>query len=245
MRTVPKRHALIWTVAVAAALVLHGVVLWVLQLRLAADEMRVVVAPTIEMVVRQVHSAPQTPVAPSPPPAAKSVAWPAKKQAEPKFKAASKFAAVLPHRSLPPSHQPVQPVPTASDSIAPIASASTAHTDSTPLQPGSAADTSMPPAQKQEEVVPPSANAAYLHNPPPDYPPMSRLRHESGTVVVRVLIGADGRAQAARIEKTSGYVRLDDSALTTARDRWRYRPGTRGGMPEAMWYDVPIQFILE
>jgi protein TonB len=73
---------------------------------------------------------------------------------------------------------------------------------------------------------------------------MSLLQHESGTVVVRVLIGTDGRAQKARIEKSSGYTRLDDTALTTARDRWRYRPGTRGGVPEAMWFDVPIRFTL-
>jgi len=91
----------------------------------------------------------------------------------------------------------------------------------------------------------PSANAAYLRNSPPEYPPMSRLRQESGTVVVRVLIGVEGRAQAARIEQSSGYIRLDDAALTTARDRWRYRPGTRAGVPEAMWFDVPIRFVLE
>jgi protein TonB len=136
-------------------------------------------------------------------------------------------------------------MPTASASIAPIALASAAQTGDVPLQSGSAADGAVPPAQEPGKVVSPSSSAAYLHNPPPDYPPMSRLRHETGTVVVRVLIGVDGRAQAAQIEKTSGYVRLDDAALTTARDRWRYRPGTRGGVPEAMWYDVPIQFVLE
>jgi protein TonB len=94
-------------------------------------------------------------------------------------------------------------------------------------------------------VVLPSADAAYLSNPPPDYPPVSRLRRETGTVVVRVLIGVDGRAQEGHIEKSSGYTRLDDAALTTARDRWRYRPGTRAGTPEAMWFNVPIRFVLE
>jgi protein TonB len=84
-----------------------------------------------------------------------------------------------------------------------------------------------------------------LRNPPPDYPPLSRLRQETGTVVVRVLIGVDGRAQRARVAQSSGYARLDDTALLTARDRWRYRPGTRAGVPEAMWFDVPIRFMLD
>jgi protein TonB len=31
----------------------------------------------------------------------------------------------------------------------------------------------------------------------------------------------------------------------TAAMRWRYVPGKRGGVPEAMWSDVPINFVLE
>ena len=94
-------------------------------------------------------------------------------------------------------------------------------------------------------MVQPSSSAAYLNNPKPAYPPMSRRLGESGRVVVRVLIGPDGRAQEARIQRSSGYERLDQVALETARDRWRYVPGTRGGTPEAMWFNVPINFVLE
>ena len=64
-------------------------------------------------------------------------------------------------------------------------------------------------------------------------------------MVVRVLIGTDGRAREAHVQKSSGYDRLDRVALETARDRWRYVPGTRGGVPEAMWFNVPINFVLE
>jgi protein TonB len=27
--------------------------------------------------------------------------------------------------------------------------------------------------------------------------------------------------------------------------QWRYAPGKRGGVPEAMWFVVPINFVLE
>ncbi len=74
---------------------------------------------------------------------------------------------------------------------------------------------------------------------------MSRRLGESGRVIVRVLIGTDGRAQEAHVHKSSGYDRLDRVALETARDRWRYRPGTRNGVPEAMWFNVPLNFVLE
>jgi protein TonB len=66
---------------------------------------------------------------------------------------------------------------------------------------------------------------------------------EQGKVIVRVLIGADGVAQRAEIRQSSGHARLDESALATAL-QWRYVPGKRGGVPEAMWFSVPIDFVL-
>ena len=73
---------------------------------------------------------------------------------------------------------------------------------------------------------------------------MSRHLHEEGKVVVRVLIGADGTAHQAELRRSSGYDRLDRAALDTVR-KWRYVPGKRGGVAEAMWFDVPINFVLE
>ena len=94
-------------------------------------------------------------------------------------------------------------------------------------------------------VVQPSTNAAYLNTSNIGYPPMSKRLGETGRVVVRVLIGPDGRAQDARLQRSSGFDRLDDWALQAARDRIRFVPGTRNGVPEAMWFNVPLNFVLE
>ena len=99
-----------------------------------------------------------------------------------------------------------------------------------------------PPAPAKIEL--PSTSAEYLQNPPPTYPATSRRLGEQGTVIVRVLIGADGLAQEAELRKSSGFDRLDRAALETVR-KWRYVPGKRGGVPEAMWFNVPINFVLE
>ena len=93
-------------------------------------------------------------------------------------------------------------------------------------------------------LVLPSSDADYLNNPPPAYPRMSRRMGEQGTVIVRVFISVDGRAEQAEIRIASGYPRLDEAALETVK-RWRYVPGKRAGQPEAMWFNVPIRFVLD
>ncbi|AYQ29186.1 MULTISPECIES: energy transducer TonB [unclassified Polaromonas] len=90
----------------------------------------------------------------------------------------------------------------------------------------------------------PSSDADYLQNPKPPYPPISKRLGEQGKVIVRVLIGADGLPQKSEIRQSSGFDRLDQAAVTTVM-RWRYVPGKRGGVPEAMWFNVPINFVLE
>ena len=99
-----------------------------------------------------------------------------------------------------------------------------------------------PPAPPKVEL--PSSDADYLQNPKPAYPAISKRLGEQGKVIVRVLIGVDGTAQRAEIRQSSGYDRLDQAALTTVQ-RWRYVPGKRGGVAEAMWFNVPINFVLE
>ena len=90
----------------------------------------------------------------------------------------------------------------------------------------------------------PSTNADYLNNPRPPYPPLSKRLGEQGRVVVRVFIEADGTASRAEVRQSSGFERLDQTAVQTVL-RWRYVPGKRAGVPEAMWFNVPINFVLE
>ena len=90
----------------------------------------------------------------------------------------------------------------------------------------------------------PSSDADYLQNPKPAYPSISRRLNEQGRTTVRVLIGTDGQPQRAEIGKSSGFARLDEAAVTTVM-RWRYVPGKRGGVAEAMWFNVPINWVLE
>jgi protein TonB len=99
-------------------------------------------------------------------------------------------------------------------------------------------------AAASSEVALPSTDADYLQNAKPAYPPLSRKLREQGKVVVEVLIGADGSPQQARLHASSGHDRLDQAAHETVQ-RWRYVPGRKGGVATAMWFNVPINFVLE
>ncbi len=127
--------------------------------------------------------------------------------------------------------------------VAPSPPANTAHTgDKAPSNTTAAATTAAPPAPPKLEL--PSSDADYLNNPKPPYPPLSKRMNEQGKVIIRTLIGADGTAHDASVYQSSGFDRLDQSALTTAR-KWRYVPGKRAGVAEAMWFNVPFTFVLE
>lgn len=77
----------------------------------------------------------------------------------------------------------------------------------------------------------------------PPYPASEIRQGHEGTVVLSLHILADGRVGEVKLERSSGYQKLDDSAMREAR-RWRFIPGTSDGSPLAMWKQVPITFRL-
>ena len=149
---------------------------------------------------------------------------------------------------------PPPPLPVAIADPTPAPNAPTGVVAPQPPAPPIAAPVNVaaPPAPVPAPVAPPappkidlpSSDAAYLQNPKPAYPSISKRLGEQGKVVVRVLIGLDGTAQKAEIRQSSGYDRLDQAALATVQ-KWRYVPGKRAGVPEAMWFNIPINFVLE
>ena len=95
------------------------------------------------------------------------------------------------------------------------------------------------PAIRTAAVIQPGATCAK-----PDYPSASRRLEEEGTVTLRFLIGTDGRVLQAEIDKTSGYVRLDEAARN-ALAKCQFRPGTVDGKPEQSWASIRYAWRLE
>ena len=118
-------------------------------------------------------------------------------------------------------------------------------TDAPAVPPSPAPAPPVPPAPAAPPRIElPSSDAAYLNNPRPSYPAISKRMGEQGKVVLRVLIGTDGLPQKVEVSTSSGFDRLDRQAQDAVM-RWRFVPGKRNGVPEAMWNLVPINFVLE
>jgi protein TonB len=78
----------------------------------------------------------------------------------------------------------------------------------------------------------------------PEYPVSEIRQGHEGTVLLALQILPNGRVGAVRIDKSSGYLKLDESAAREAR-RWRMKPGTSDGTAMPMWKRVPIKFQLK
>lgn len=75
------------------------------------------------------------------------------------------------------------------------------------------------------------------------YPVIAKRQRMEGTVMLRVLVGADGVPQEIEVAKSSGHVLLDRAARDAVM-KWRFEPGTRNGQPFAAYGLVPIAFRL-
>ncbi|HJV21307.1 MAG TPA: energy transducer TonB [Holophagaceae bacterium] len=90
----------------------------------------------------------------------------------------------------------------------------------------------------------PRFDAAYLRNPEPEYPGLSKRLGEEGRVILRVLVSPEGLAEQVEVRQSSGHARLDQAALGTVR-RWRFTPARRGSESLAAWVLVPLFFTLD
>jgi periplasmic protein TonB len=208
-----------------SVLLFHVLVIWALQTGLLLRAVEIIVPVEVLAVIVELPTPKADPAPPKPPEPAKQVVSKPKQVTQ----VAPTLLAVADATPAPnaPSAQPIAPpapyVPTVA--VAAVAA---------PAPPA-------PPAAPK--IVLPSSDAAYLGNPRPYYPPLSNRLREQGVTKISVLVSANGVPTEAYIKESSGFDRLDQSALVSVM-KWRYMPGTRDGVPEAMRYTVPVRFAL-
>lgn len=136
-----------------------------------------------------------------------------------------------------------RPAPTGA-AVAPVQMASAAD-----LVIDGAAEQALGPIGPVESIAPPTAGPApvqlrYRNAPAPVYPRRAMLDGATGTVLLRVVVGVDGRPIEVSVARSSGHRDLDNAARSQVLRRWSFEPAMiEGRAVEAMGL-VPIEFAL-
>ena len=83
----------------------------------------------------------------------------------------------------------------------------------------------------------------FKHKVLPVYPDSARAAHETGSVLIKVLVAADGTPKQFILQRSSGHKDLDDAVLAAAKAS-TYDPAMRGSTPTIGFYDVTYKFTL-
>ncbi|HEX3381749.1 MAG TPA: energy transducer TonB [Paraburkholderia sp.] len=163
-----------------------------------------------------------------------------------------------PPQPTPPVHTKpkVQPKPTPSPKPTPTPLPQAAAPSPTPV----AAPDPTPPAPAAP-ATPPAAAAPAIGKPTmeisapknvshvdcnvaqPDYPQLSKRRHETGIASVRFVIGLNGKLENIELAKSSGFSRLDDAAVAAVHAS-ACKPYLENGQPIRAVFTQPFNFNL-
>ena len=230
-----KRHS---SVSAAVSVALHVAVIVIVSLGLLKHSHDDVEKPPVIIeLVRPKPEPPPPPPKPEPP-----------KPEPPKPKPPKPE----PVRPEPPRPAPPAPVPTPPPAPSPAVSVPETKPAPQPPEPAPA-PAPRPAPVPQAPPAPPappaktdgSISASYsASNAKPVYPTMSKRMGEQGTVMLRVLVKSDGSAANVEVKSSSGFPRLDQSAVEAVKS-WRFNPATLDGKPVDEWYQVPIPFKLQ
>ena len=90
--------------------------------------------------------------------------------------------------------------------------------------------------------MPSSAKPKLLFQAKPEYSQVARMSGLEGTVIVKVLVGPQGKVQAAQVAQ--GVHPLLNQAAVRAAYKCRFQPGTQRHVPVKAWMAVPYRFRL-
>jgi TonB family protein len=92
---------------------------------------------------------------------------------------------------------------------------------------------SVPPAERGPRAI---------YSPSPEYSENARKMKITGTVVLSLVVGIDGRPRDIRVDKGLGYG-LDEKALEAVR-KWKFQPGLKDGQPFETQIHVETSFRI-
>jgi len=88
-------------------------------------------------------------------------------------------------------------------------------------------------------LTPPRA----IFQPLPAYTQAARAARIEGVILLKCVVLDDGTVANCKLERTAGYG-LDESALLTIQNQWRFEPARRDGRPVAVEANIEVSMCL-
>ncbi len=81
------------------------------------------------------------------------------------------------------------------------------------------------------------------HSIPP-YPALARVASHQGTVLLQIVVSADGSVASASVLQSSGFPELDQAAMAWVTAHWKYKPATQNGQAVPAQVQAAVKFDL-
>ncbi|WP_045727572.1 energy transducer TonB [Xanthomonas sp. GPE 39] len=99
-----------------------------------------------------------------------------------------------------------------------------------------------PSSQSQSEATAQApTEVAAVRTPPPDYPIELACAGLGGKVVLKVVVGVQGKPTEVNVVSSSGQAALDTAAQQAVHE-WMFNPATRNGQAVPWTIQVPVNF---
>ena len=120
--------------------------------------------------------------------------------------------------------------------------AATAGSNDTPAKPASPPDIRTPSGDRVYRVGGGVTPPRTIKAPQPKYPKSAKKEGIEGTVVLWLIVNAQGLPEQIKIERALGHG-FDQSAVETV-SNWKFAPATKGGIPVPVMVNVEVNFRL-
>lgn len=101
------------------------------------------------------------------------------------------------------------------------------------------------PPPKAEPVATTTKPKGKATNSKPEYPQASVRAGEEGTVGINIYVTEEGRVGEVKLERSSGFERLDEAVVKHVKRAWRFTPCMQGDKPIACWYPLNLKMQIK
>lgn len=101
-------------------------------------------------------------------------------------------------------------------------------------------------SNSQAEKIATDATHFGFQNPPPQYPMIAFQNNESGSVTIEYIVSSEGLVKDAKILESSGFPRLDRTALYAFK-KWKFKPALTiaGAVTDSIPKKITFVFNIE